>query len=82
MLKILLESVAKISKEINKISTCRKKFFPYPDCISADYEFLIFCNVIFLSVNLPQISPAKTKIFNSFFCYIFTKNILSPFKKI
>jgi len=43
---------AKISQEINKISTCRKFFFPYLACISADYAFFEFLRVMFLSAKL------------------------------
>jgi hypothetical protein len=48
------ELAAKISQEINKISTCRKFFFPCLACISADYAFLKKVNVIILSAKLPN----------------------------
>ena len=46
------ELVAKISQEINKISTCENFFFPYLACVSADYAFFEFLNVTILSAKL------------------------------
>jgi len=45
------ELAAKISQEINKISTCKNFFFPYLACVSEDYIISPFFNVTILSAK-------------------------------